>query len=417
MDLRIYNLFPRLYQTPTEWFSVAKRASEMKFNAIYLNPFLYTGGSGSIYSISDYYRLDNVVFDGYTRKEGFQIIREFLSYCSELELLPIFDLVANHSAIDSIMVRQCPHWYQHEESGEIKKPTFVDNGTLHRWHDCACFDYTGDEGLVDWVVDLCCYYLDMGFKGFRCDVAGYIPAEAWEKIISTVHIQHPQTFFMAEAFTVGKDILLQLGKAGFDYCYASSRWWNYRNRVEQKKFWFFENLENIRTSGMESISFPENHDTERLMTEYNGNIEMVRQELSFIGMIGSAFQITSGFEYGYRTKIHVVKTDYHWQEDTNIDFTKDIRKINELRIKYPVFRQDGEIRMYSQNDARLLVLHKIVDEQQALIVLNCTSEQFSVSVHSLLHAFDEKEWSIKDFIIAPYGVWYYVFPNVKKKLL
>lgn len=414
MDLRIYNLYPRLYQRIDDWYSVAEKAADMKFNAIYLNPFLHAGKSESVYSISDYYRFDERIFKEYTRKESTQKLKNFLHYCAEIGLLPIFDLVVNHTAIDSLMIRECPQWYQWEETGKVKMPTFLENGAIHRWHDCALLDYAKDKGLTDWVVDLCCYYLDMGFRGFRCDVAGYIPAAAWEKIITAVRAQYPQTFFMAEAFTVGKDVLSQLGKAGFNYCYDSSRWWNFRNETERNKDWFFQDLDNIQTSNMKSISFPENHDTARLMTEYNGNVDMVRQELILMGMIGAAFQITSGFEYGYRNKIHVVKTDYQWQEQTQVDFTVDIKRVNQMRIQHPIFRQEGQFRIYSQSDSRLLVLHKITDEQQALIVLNCTAEEFVVSAQDFFSAFEEKNVSMQDFSIGPYGVWYYVFQGVKK---
>lgn len=417
MDMRIYNLYPRLYRQIDDWYAVADRAAEMQFNAIYLNPFFATGKSDSVYSIRDYYNFDERIFGDYTRKKSVEKLKAFLCHCRQLGLHPILDLVVNHTAIDSPLVRQCPQWYRWEATGEISKPCFMENAVLKRWQDCAWLDYTRDEGLADWVIELCCYYLDMGFQGFRCDVAGYVPAFAWQKIIAGVRQQYPQAFFMAEAFMVSPDTLCQLGRAGFDYCYSSSRWWNFRLEEERSKTWFFQNLDSIHAAGMMSISFPDNHDTARLMTEYDGNVHMVRQELFLMGVIGSAFQITTGFEYGYRNRIHVVKTDYRWQEETQVDLTEDIKRVNQLRMQYPVFRQEGQFRVYPQDDARLLVLHKVSDEQQALIVLNCTAETVEVSVQRLFYAFAQRDAALRDFSLAPYGFWFHVMEVKKNSVL
>lgn len=51
----IYNLFPLLAGKFTEWEGHLKRASEMGFNWVFVNPINYPGFSGSLYSVKDYF--------------------------------------------------------------------------------------------------------------------------------------------------------------------------------------------------------------------------------------------------------------------------------------------------------------------------------------------------------------------------
>ena len=52
--LRIYNLFPTLAGTVRQWTTHLPRIAAMEFNAVYINPFHYTGFSGSLYAVKDY---------------------------------------------------------------------------------------------------------------------------------------------------------------------------------------------------------------------------------------------------------------------------------------------------------------------------------------------------------------------------
>ena len=54
----IYNLFQRLVGPTTRWAEHARRAREMEFDWLYLNPWQYPGFSGSLYSIKDFRRLN-----------------------------------------------------------------------------------------------------------------------------------------------------------------------------------------------------------------------------------------------------------------------------------------------------------------------------------------------------------------------
>jgi starch synthase (maltosyl-transferring) len=59
----IYNLFPLLAGTFSQWDAHVKRASDMGFNWIFINPIQQPGKSGSLYSIVDYKALNQKLVD------------------------------------------------------------------------------------------------------------------------------------------------------------------------------------------------------------------------------------------------------------------------------------------------------------------------------------------------------------------
>ena len=93
--LRIYNLFPRLAGSMTEWLGHVPRIAAMNFNAIYINPFHYPGFSGSLYSPSDYYRFNDLFIDQKSKLKPVEQLKKFIDTAHENKLKVIMDLVIN----------------------------------------------------------------------------------------------------------------------------------------------------------------------------------------------------------------------------------------------------------------------------------------------------------------------------------
>ncbi len=76
MGLRIYNLFPTLAGPVARWIDHLERIAAMRFDWVYVNPFHATGGSGSLYAVDDYLRL-NPLLRGADSRDDDEILREF----------------------------------------------------------------------------------------------------------------------------------------------------------------------------------------------------------------------------------------------------------------------------------------------------------------------------------------------------
>ena len=411
-DLRIYNIFTRYFSSPTEWFSITQKAKTMGFNAIYLNPINKTGSSGSLYSIYDYFDWDEKSMGKVSKKEGENLLKSYLNYCKMLGMKVFYDLVINHTAYDSKLVKEHDDWYEHNEDGSVSHAfCYTEQGVVH-WEDSAKLNYDiANIELFNYVESICNYYLNLGFSGFRCDAAGYIPDTLWKVLIKNVHKSYPYAIFLGEAFMVPQENIDKLGRAGFEYIFSSAKWWNGYDS------WFIEQTSRFQKEGLKLISFPDNHDTYRFMSETNENVALYLQRMIYIAVCSSSFEISYGFEYGFKKKPHVVETLPSDIEDTKYDFTKEIAEANSLRDMYKILRSEGKFcNIWPSNHELVFIEKKPLDEnlgQKCLIIMNRTDRKVSVSKNKIHELFVgdcvyKSNGSTNEFEFEPFGIHIFV---------
>ncbi len=401
-DIRIYNLFPRLYDGVQDWWKVAQHARNMGFDTLYLNPIHQTGSSDSIYAIRDYDAYDEAIFPKSDREQAKAQVQWFLSSCRTIGMRVLYDLVINHTAIDSPLVTVHPEWYEQNEDGSIQcAGTFTIEGDYEEWKDCAKLDYRHPQnGLWEYIVALCQRYMALGFAGFRCDVAAKVPARFWRHLITELKKEYPQVIFAGEAFLAAPEQIHALAQAGFQYIFNSACWWDY------KENWLVEQ-NNRNGAVIAAIAFPENHDTCRCMVREENNLARVRQRLRFTGILSSGWMITSGFEYGFKNPIHVCHTRKADWEHTQTDLTEDIRTVMRWRDTYPVFRKEGELAFIPSEDRRVTLLSKTVRGQQALLALNRTEERITLLTRQLKEKFPYSSLP-PQIVLEPYDFRFFV---------
>jgi starch synthase (maltosyl-transferring) len=121
-----------------------------------------------------------------------------------------------------------------------------------------------------------------------------------------------------------------------------------------------------------SISFPESHDTVRLCEELGGNVEGVKQRYLFAALFSTGVMIPIGFEFGFRKKPHVVSTRPEDWEETDLDLTPFITKVNKIKEQYAVFQEDAATQMLPTGNPNVLLMRKasISTQGQSLLILN-----------------------------------------------
>jgi starch synthase (maltosyl-transferring) len=335
---RIYNLFPPLAGTVRQWEEHLPRIAGMRFNWVFLNPFHEPGWSGSLYAVKDYYRL-NPLFQGQSRQPPDDLLREFIHRAAGHGRSVIMDLVINHTSKDSPLVGEHPDWYQHNEDGSVRSPGAEDPTAPEGrvvWGDLAeiNFEGPGHAGLLEYWKQVVRYYTRLGFAGFRCDAAYQVPGAAWKEIIAAGKEANPQVHFLAETLGAKPDQITQLGSAGFDFFFNSSKWWDFREG------WLLEQYEQFRHIAP-SIAFPESHDTRRLTDESGGNEALSRLRYLFAAFFSSGVMMPIGYEFGFRRKLHVVETrPDHWEQPT-FDLSPFIATTNEMKERAPVLNEEG----------------------------------------------------------------------------
>jgi starch synthase (maltosyl-transferring) len=364
----IYNLFPLLAGKFTEWEKHLIRASDMGFNWVFVNPIHYPGFSGSLYSIKDYFSFNDLLIDRENDKSPDKQLRETIRTAEKLGLKMMIDLVINHSAVDSVLIKEHPEWFQWYRKGKIAHPFAMENGKKVVWGDLAKYDHrkTKDkEGLFRFFSRIVEFLIDLGFHGFRCDAAYQVPRSLWERLIRETKAKYPDTLFFAETLGCTSDQTRRTASAGFDYIFNSSKWWDFKSP------WLLEQY-NLTRDSAPSIAFPESHDTARLFDELKGNMNGIKQRYLFTSLFSAGTMMPIGFEYGFKKKLHVVKTRPKAWEKTDVNLISFIKKVNEIKGRYTIFQEEAPTEILRNGNPNILLMWKAstTTREEALLILN-----------------------------------------------
>ena len=363
----IYNLFPLLVGNVRDWQPHLVRAADMGFDWVFINPVQLPGFSGSLYSIQDYFRFNPLIVNGASPQESVRQFKKMVADAEMLGLKLMMDLVVSHCAFDSKLIEEHPGWFRREQ-GKLVHPSCLEGEKIVVWKDLAQFDYqkNADEaGLFKYLLQVVEFLVDLGIKGFRCDAAYQVPEKIWRRLIRETKSKHPGVVFLAETLGCSPLETAQTAQAGFEYIFNSSKWWDFSSP------WLLDQY-NLTRESAKSVSFPESHDTPRLAEEMNGCLDALKRNYFFSALFSAGVMIPIGFEFGFRKRLHVVKTRPADWEKTGIDLTAFIKKVNRAKMHNPVFLEDAPTKMLATNNPNVLLMWKgsLRAKQEALIILN-----------------------------------------------
>jgi glycosidase len=141
------------------------------------------GSLGSYYSVKDYKGIN----------PEFGTLEDFKNLVSQAHaqgMKVIIDWVANHTSWDNQLMTDHPDWYTRDSAGKVVPP-------VADWTDVADLDYS-NQGLRDYMTEALLFWVkEADIDGFRCDVAGMIPVEFWNKTVPELKKIKP-VFMLAE---------------------------------------------------------------------------------------------------------------------------------------------------------------------------------------------------------------------------
>jgi starch synthase (maltosyl-transferring) len=363
----IYNLFPKLFGAFKNWKPHIHRAATMHFSHIYINPICYPGFSGSLYSIKDYDRIHDIFIDDASEMDPWDQFKDIIDYTHSQGLKLIFDLVINHTAIDNPWTTEKPEWYKKDAQGNVAHPYCIEDGKKKYWGDLAELDLDkSPDKKALWLhwQNYVNRLIDMGIDGFRCDAAYQVPTPFWQQIIRSAKANNPVTQFFAETLGCPPEDIVALTKAGFDYTFNSSKWWDFKEKWGMLQYQ--QNAGKSRT-----ISFPESHDTIRTAAEVEGDVEAIKMKYAFSALFTTGVMTTSGFEFANEKRINVVQTTPKDWVQKGTDIQIYMQRVNDLKRSYRVFHEDCQAEKLKSDDNILALLKTSCDlSQRALIIIN-----------------------------------------------
>jgi len=407
---RIYNLFPLLAGSVSDWHGHLPRIAAMGFDWIYLNPVHYPGFSGSLYAVKQTDRL-HPLFQGTASESADALLRGFIAAAQGQGLRVMMDLVINHTAKDSPLIEQHPGWFARNPDGSVRSPRAVapdDPTKITEWGDLAEIDYespTNVAPLIEHWSALAVHFARLGFAGYRCDAAYQVPAPVWSAIIRNVHAIAPDALFAAETLGCRVDQIEALAGAGFQYLFNSAKWWDFRAD------WLLEQYDILRRIAP-SIAFPESHDTPRLAASVPPDIDPARYSrlwALFAAAFSAGWMMPMGYEFGFQKPLDVVATRPTDWEPPSFDLSALITAINHLKASTPALNEEGPQERLTPADSPLVALLRRTPDgtQSALLLMNVSDQPLTVDLTTLVAAADRFEDVTPDGEagpLPPYGV-------------
>lgn len=192
-DATVYQVNTRQFTREGTFAAAAghlSRLAELGVSILWLMPVHEIGkvhrkGSlGSPYAVRDYYSVNpdlGTVDD----------LRAFVAAAHEEGMHVIVDWVANHTAWDNVLVEQHPDWYARDWKGDLAPTPWWD------WEDIVDLDYQV-AAVRDYMVEAMVHWVrEVDVDGFRCDVAGLVPTDFWERARAALDAVRP-VFMLAE---------------------------------------------------------------------------------------------------------------------------------------------------------------------------------------------------------------------------
>lgn len=287
----------------------------------------------------------------------------------------ITDWVANHSSTDNHWIKAHPNFYVKDSTGKILSP--------YDWSDTYKLNYN-DRELRDSMIDAMVFWLkETNIDGFRCDVAGDVPADFWKECIESLKkIRH--VFMLAEADNP------DLHKAGFDETYA----WNigaamtnlYAGKINVTQFDSVINHNiDIFPPNAYKLFFTTNHDENSWNgTEFEKYGDAYKTFAVFTQtMYQSVPLIYNGQEVPNKKRLKFfVKDPINW---TGYKMAGFYQTLLTLRKTNPALAADGSyIKLNSSNDNAIFSYLREKNGRKLLVILNLSNKEQQFSINNKL---------------------------------
>ena len=373
----IYQVFVRSFSASGDLNGVTARLDDLHslgVKIVWLMPIhpdgqiKKKGSLGSPYAVRDYYGIDPALG---TKDDLQRLVTE----AHKRQMKVILDMVANHTAWDSVMMAH-PEFYKKDKEGHVTYP--------HDWTDVAALDYSNSK-LRRYMTDALLYWVkNFNIDGYRCDAAGEVPTNFWEQARKELDQAKPDIIMLAEA---SKPELL---RNAFDIDYA----WPMMHTVDDVIMNGKPATEIEATLEKQDALFPkgalhmrmsDDHDELRAVTRYGYPGAIAASALMFT--LDGAPLIYNGMEVGDSTQSRdpalfepqkIFWDSVKWHPD----YPKFYAAMSELRRDHPSLQQGATIWLHNSDEQHVVTYLRRAGTDEFLIAVNLSNMPFRGSVEA-----------------------------------
>lgn len=374
----VYEIFPRQFSVAGNFAGITAqldRLQRLGVNILWLMPIHPVGklnakGTlGSPYAVRDYYAINP---EYGTAADLHRLIGE----AHRRGLKVIIDIVANHTAWDSVLMKT-PEFYKHDTAGHIIPPR-------PDWADVAGLNYENPQ-LRRYMIDMLKHWVrEFDLDGFRCDAAGMVPTDFWEQARTELDAVKPGLLMLAEWDQPA------LTAHAFDVDYS---WKGYATLADAiaghvpasavRDQWLRDKAQYER--GALHLRFSDNHDETRAIARFGEQAALAASALVFtldgLPLLYNGMEVGDATESGAPALFE--KLPINWSSaDRHPQFPRIYAQLIALRHAHPALTDGDLIWVRNSEEARVLSFIRRDAGETLLVTVNLSSQPFAGMVEA-----------------------------------
>ncbi len=281
--------------------------------------------------------------------------------------------IAFQCSPDHPYVKEHPEWFRRRPDGTVQ---FAENPPK-QYQDIYPFNFECNEWKELWteLKSVFMYWIGQGVRVFRVDNPHTKPFAFWEWVIAEVKREHPNTIFLAEAFTRPK-IMYHLAKLGFTQSYTYFAWKrtapeliSYLMELTQsdvREYFhpnFWPNTPDILTDTLQEGGRP----------AFLSRLILAATLSPSYGIYGPAFELVVNEAREYGSEEYLASEKYevkHWKLDAPGSLSGDIARINRIRREHEALHRNSGLVFHPTDNEQLLCFSKqSPDKTDTLIIV------------------------------------------------
>jgi len=369
----IYEINPRTFSAAGNFRGIEPKLDDLKdlgVTILWLMPIhpvgqlKKKGTIGSAYAVQDYYGIN----PAYGTKDD---LKHLVAETHKRGLKIIIDIVANHTAWDSVLMKH-PEFYKKDANGNVISP-------VPDWADVAGLNYANAE-LRNYMIEMLKYWLrEFDLDGFRCDVAGDVPTDFWESARAELTKIKPDIVMIAEANK--PELLLK----AFELDYA----WPFHTTLTNV-FEFgapatalIDTWKSDRArypKGALEMRFSDNHDEKRAIVRFGERGALAASALVFtmdgVPMLYNGMEVGDTSESGAPALFENLQVFWPIAE-RRPEFLPFYKALIALRKAHPALQQGDTEWIANAESSRVLTFFRRSGAEEYLVAINVSNRPFA----------------------------------------
>ncbi len=301
----------------------------------------------------------------------FQDFKRFVQKATKLGMDVALD-IAFQCSPDHPYVKEHPEWFKLRPDNTIQ---YAENPPK-KYEDIYPFDFDTPHWREMWAElrSIIEFWINHGVTIFRIDNPHTKPLRFWKWLIGGIKETHPETIFLAEAFTRPK-IMYYLAKVGFTQSYNYFPW---RNSAWELTEYFTELTRTDVKEFFRPNLWPNTPDILHESLQHGGRPAFMSRFV-LAATLGASYGIYGpAYELCVNTPVAPGKEEYldsekyeikHWDTGRADSLKTLLARVNKIRHDNPALQSNDNLRFYQTGNEHLLAYSKATDDLSNVILV------------------------------------------------